>query len=146
MASINCTNQEFDVIVWFCTDGPVGNGETSNVNAFTMPCDIFSNQDQIGSQSWDGISQVSWDVPEELVRENFLGQCAITKVEVHLFPLVGTKAFYEVHIYIDYCRKDQPAYHFCGQEQGEHVLVVSAEFDFNFESCDIFGEPPEQLD
>jgi hypothetical protein len=147
MPNINCSGKEFDIKLWFCTDSAVGDGETTNVNAFTMACDIFSGQSQLGPKLWNGIDNVVWILDTDLLKDYFAPgdsdpQCQIIWAQVTLIPVAGQAAMYRVEIGIDYCNRNEQTYHNCGDDPGEHVLVVEAEFTFDLDACAIVEEPP----
>ncbi len=145
--AINCGSYGLNLEIALCTDGPVGNGNSSLLRIYvadnsTECCSeeyIFDDRDTeiTPPQLWNGSDTLTFTVADPKLNARF-GGCDLDGVSFTVSPVGGNQALLRVVIDLSNCVRmaaDGGIYSECFDDTGPHQIVIEETVPFTTAGC-----------
>ncbi len=140
--AVNCGSYGLNLEVALCTDGPVGNGNSSLLRIYVADNsnngDLFNPDRDVEitpPQLWNGADTLTFNTPGSLLDTNF-GNCDVDSVSFTVTPIGGNQVTLRVVIDLSSCSSGSGSiYEECGNDSGPHQIIVEETVPFTTAGC-----------
>jgi hypothetical protein len=139
--AVNCSSYGLNLEVALCTDGPVGNGNSSLLRIYVADNSsiraLFDPDPDIEitpPQLWNGADTLTYTVAGSALDSSF-GGCDVDSVVFTVTPVGGNQVSLRIVIDLSGCGSYQQIYSDCGNDAGPHQIIIEETVPFTTAGC-----------